>query len=480
MAIKYEVVIGIENHIQLKTVSKMFSPGPVSYGADPNSQVHPLDIALPGVLPTVNQKGVKYAIMLCHALHMEIAPLLMFDRKNYYYSDLSKGFQITQFFHPIGVNGYLDISPHSEAPVKIKVDKIQIEEDTAKQIYQGNVAQLDFNRAGIGLLEVVSAPVMSDAETVLAYVKQLRDIVIFLGISDGKMAEGSFRCDVNISLRPCGTTKMLNKVEIKNLNSFANIKKAISYEIKRQTSVLASGSTVYSETRRFDEGSNTTVSMRRKETTGDYRFLAEPNIQPIVLKQDWIAYIKDHMPALPAEIRQKLLIDFQLPPAKVEILLRHFELCSLFQESLLTSSHALMIINFITGDILAFLNNHQLTLKKTRLVPTMLAELVNRLQQDEFSSKHAKLILQELLVNGGNVNAAIKKLQIVYLNDPALLKPIIVKIIADNKLFIDKNIGHTDRIQKFVMGQTMKATKGNCSPTLTSKLAAAALQKLAS
>lgn len=282
MLANLEVVIGIENHVELKTKTKMFSPGPITFGAPPNTSVNEIDLGYPGTLPSVNGEGVRLAVLAAHALDMTIDPLLIFDRKNYFYPDLPKGFQITQQFHPIGREGKLKIAV--DGIVKnVAIERLHIEEDTAKQIHKGDYTYIDYNRSGIGLIEIVTKPVLRSANQAVAYVEKLRETLLYLGVSDVKMNEGSLRCDVNISLRPYGSDIFGSKVEIKNLNSLMNMRKAIEFEVDRQTQLLLQNQIVNQETRRFDEATQTTVGMRSKADAIDYRYFAEPNLAPIAL-----------------------------------------------------------------------------------------------------------------------------------------------------------------------------------------------------
>lgn len=282
--INYEVIIGIEIHAELNTKTKIFSPALVSFAAIPNSQVNELDLGYPGSKPTVNKKAVELAILVANALNMEIEPLLTFDRKNYYYPDLAKGFQITQQYHPLGSNGFLNINVNDEI-IKIDIERLHLEEDTAKQIHQGDKTLLDYNRSGIGLIEIVTKPVIGNAQQAAAYISELQQILIYTNASDAKMNEGSMRCDINISLRPFGSKYFNEKIEIKNLNSISNAVKAIEYEIKRQAEILYRGEKITSETRRFDEKTKKTILLRAKKTVSDYKYFTEPNILPIMLDE---------------------------------------------------------------------------------------------------------------------------------------------------------------------------------------------------
>ena len=303
----FEVIIGIENHVELKTNSKIFSPGKVTYQATPNDAVHPIDYGYPGLMPSLNKQAVILAIRAALGLKMHISDTLTFDRKNYYYPDLPKGFQITQQKNPVGSNGVLVLFPETKQQKQVVVERVQLEEDTAKQIHKHNKTYLDYNRAGIGLIEIVSHPTMHNAIEASEYVKRLQMLLKYLQVSDVKMSEGSFRCDINISLRPYGSNILGHKVEIKNLNSLQNIRKSIDYEIKRQAEVLYKGQMVAQETRRFDETKQKTVRMRSKADNVDYKFLVEPNLFPIGITKEFVDKIAQKMPLLPNELKKRFL-----------------------------------------------------------------------------------------------------------------------------------------------------------------------------
>ena len=317
---EYEATIGIEIHCQLKTNTKMFSGAPTSFGRKANTCVNEIDLGHPGTLPSVNVEAVKKAIQACTALHLEIDPLVKFDRKNYYYSDLPKGFQITQQFHPIGRNGYIEINT-STGKKKIRIERIHMEEDTAKQFHLTKFSLLDFNRAGTPLIEIVSYPDMKTGEEAEAYVEALRQTLFYIGVSDCKMEEGSMRCDVNVSIAPKGSDKLGVKNEIKNLNSISHVGKAVEYEIQRQKKLLEAGEVIHQETRRYDEKTNTTVMMRRKEGSVDYKFFPEPNIFPIQLDPSWIQDIQEHMPELPEARKERYAKQYALSEHDIRILI---------------------------------------------------------------------------------------------------------------------------------------------------------------
>lgn len=281
---RFRVVIGLENHVQLRTKTKIFSPAPVTFNAPPNTAVHAIDLGYPGFLPSVNRQAVQLALRTAHLLQMKLARQLIFDRKNYVYSDLSKGFQISQFFHPLARHGHLTVVVNHQA-VDIQIQQLQLEEDTAKQIYTDSGVLLDYNRAGIGLVEIITTPCIPSAAVACAYVRTLQQLLLFAEVSEADMSRGSLRCDVNISLLPVNSTQLGTRVEVKNLNSVVNMQRAIDYEVKRQTALLAAGQVVTAETRRFNEQTGETELMRTKAKSIDYKFMAEPNIHPVTLEE---------------------------------------------------------------------------------------------------------------------------------------------------------------------------------------------------
>ncbi len=458
-----EVIIGIENHVQLKTKTKMFSRAQFAYHNPPNSTTRALDLGLPGAMPTVNQAGVALAIRAGLAFKMTFAPLLMFDRKNYYYSDLAKGFQITQFFEPIAQGGAVKVQVGDQEET-IALERIQIEEDTAKQIHTPNYTFLDYNRSGVGLLEIITKPVMHDATTVIAYQKKLIQTLQFLQVSDAKMNEGSFRCDVNISLRPLGAKTLGNRVEIKNINSLANIKKAIEFEIKAQTEIIMQGKTVVQATKRFSEEQQRTILMRLKEQTLDYRFFTEPNIQPVVLEKAWIEKIKANMPLLPDQIFKTYVTKYNLKPSLATQLVEHYDYFVFFNKLVNYDTNYQIAANYLLGDVWAYLHKNSLSLKASKLKVADLAKIVNLQTQEKISSKQAKALIKIVLEEGGEPQAIIDKLGWTYLTDEATITNILQDLVKNNQAFIDKHQERPDRIKRLLMGKLMQATKNNCSP----------------
>ncbi|QBQ07339.1 aspartyl/glutamyl-tRNA amidotransferase subunit B [Spiroplasma gladiatoris] len=475
----FEVIIGIENHVELKTKSKMFSPAPVSFGKEPNTQACEVDLGYPGALPTVNKEGVKLALLACNALNMEIDKLLRFDRKNYFYPDLVKGFQITQQFHPIGKEGKLKIKLQDNSYKEIEIERLHIEEDTAKQIHKEEITLLDYNRSGIGLVEIVSKPVIRSAYEAVEYVNNLREILLYLGISDVKMSEGSLRCDVNISLRPYGYKGFGNKVEIKNLNSLNNVKKSIEFEIERQSKLILSGQVVQQETRRYDETIQETVLMRVKTDAVDYKYFREPNINPILLDQDWVNEVLNASLELPNTKRQRYINDLKLSVDDTNYLLSSVELNNFFESCLKIGSDPKKISNYIISDIKSLLNKDNITIVESKINPKHLADIIKFLEEGIISSKHVKAILPIAYSSGNEVEDIIKANNLRLINDENEILKLLEPIILENiELIKTQYENRPERVEKTLMGQLMKITGGNVNPDKSIEIITNQLKKV--
>jgi aspartyl-tRNA(Asn)/glutamyl-tRNA(Gln) amidotransferase subunit B len=468
----YETVIGIEIHCELKTRSKMFSGAPVTYGAAPNTAVNEIDLGHPGVLPSLNKAAVQKALQACMALNLSIDPLVRFDRKNYFYADLPKGFQITQQFYPIGKEGWLDIEVDGETR-RIRINRLHMEEDTAKQYHVEDASWIDFNRAGVPLVEIVSEADLRTAKEAMAYVDKLRNILVYLDVTDGKMEEGSLRCDINISLRPVGTTAFGTKTEIKNINSISNIEKAVASEIARQSALLDAGQPVEQATRRYDDVAKTTVLMRMKEGSVDYKYFPEPNIPPVLLSQTWIDAIRLALPELPdaryARYRSLGLSDYDAGQ-----LIQNKALSDLFDALLPQVKSVKLAANWCLGDLLANLSQDQLTQKSYALNLSELAAMINALADQTISSKQAKDIFGHLL-EGQGYDATVKALDIVQVSDTSVLSALVDEVLNENpQSIVDYHAGK-DRALGFLVGQLMKKSKGQANPALSSELLKAQL-----
>lgn len=472
---KYDVTIGVEVHIELATRTKVFSPAANSFAAQPNSQVSSIDVGYPGTMPVLNQNVVVSAIKLAHVLNMKIDSLLRFDRKNYFYPDLPKGYQITQFYHPIGRDGRLEVAVENK-PFLIEFERVHIEEDTAKQIHKDDLTYLDYNRAGVPLLELVTKPIFTSAEQVHAYIVALRRILIALGISNAKMNEGSLRCDLNISLKPKDSKTLGTKVEIKNLNSLANINLAINYEIKRQTKLLDDSKVIVEQTRRFDESTNQTALMREKTSTIDYKYFTEPNILPIQLSDKWINEIISSLPMLPNQLAAKLKKDYQLNENEINLLLERSDLLYAFETVVAINHLAEATINYLLGPVLGYLNEQQISdIRTTKLDYHYLAQLVSMIKNEQVNDKQSKKILVTIFNSNENSPEALLKLwDVRMISDEKELSAIIVKLIQDNPHMVEEYFKNPFKANKFFIGQVMKFTKGQANP----KVAQALVDKL--
>lgn len=465
---EFEAVIGIEIHVEMKTKTKMFSSSLNKFGSMPNTLVTPLDMAFPGTMPVVNKQAVINAIRVSSALHMNIDNELWFDRKNYFYSDLPKGFQITQDKRPIGKNGYVEIEVNNEIK-RIGIERLHMEEDTCKQLHLADCTLLDYNRAGTPLIEIVSLPEMHSGEEAMKYVEQIRSIVIYSEVSDGKMEEGSLRCDVNISLREKGQLKFGTKVEIKNLNSLANVQKAIDFEIKRQTELLLNGQSVEQETRRFDETKKETVLMRKKTDSVDYKYFTEPNITPIHLSQ---SFIEEAIKTCPELANEKLnrYQNMGLSKDEANQILSNYDLVGYFDKCLENSQSIKMIWNFITGDIVSYLNKNNLNIKQLKITPCNLNKLITLVEQKEVSSTQAKKILEEMFINNEDPILIQERLGLKQNSNQDELYQMCNEVIDNNPQSVEDYKNGKDRAIGFIIGQVMKLSKGKANPQMVSKI----------
>lgn len=471
----YEVTIGIEIHCELKTATKMFSGAPTSFGALANTNTSVIDLGHPGTLPCVNKEAVRLAIKACGGLHCQIDPLIRFDRKNYYYSDLPKGFQITQQFHPIGKNGYVEIETE-EGKKQVRIERIHMEEDTAKQFHKETGTYLDFNRAGTPLVEIVSKPDMHSAAEAAAYVEALRRTLFYLNVSDVKMEEGSMRCDVNISLSD-EPGKLGTKVEIKNLNSIANVQKAVQAEIERQTALLDQHQPIEQATRRYDEPTKTTVLMRKKEGNVDYKYFPEPNIFPIALDQTWIDAILSNLEELPEARKARFQKSYQLNDYDASVLVNDRDMADFYEVVMKTAKEPKKAANWVIGDVSAWLNKHNQTFATTTLQPEALADLVNHIEEGIISGKQGKEVFEILMESGQNVDAIIEEKGMKQLSDDSALIAIIEGVLDANPQSIEDFKNGKKRATGFLMGQVMKASKGTANPKKANALLMEALAK---
>lgn len=472
----FEAVIGIEIHVEMKTKSKMFSSAPVLFGAEPNTLVRPLDIAFPGTMPLVNKQAVINAIRVSNALHMSIDNELWFDRKNYFYSDLPKGFQITQDKRPIGRDGYVEIKTKNGIK-KIEIERLHMEEDTCKQLHMSNYSLLDYNRAGTPLVEIVSRPNIRSGEEAMKYVEQIKSIVQFTDVSDGKMEEGSLRCDVNISLRPIGSEKFGTKVEIKNLNSLSNVEKAIEFEIIRQQKLLLAGIPVEQETRRFDEMRKETVLMRKKTDAVDYKYFTEPNITPIKLSDEFIKNAIETCPELASSKRNRYINDLKLSEYDADILLQDKAVSEYFDKTIKFNANPKLLVNWIMVDIASYLNKNNYSISDLKLSPEHLSDLVKLISEGKISSKQAKDVFLDIVETDASPIDVANKLGIVQMSDENAIMDLVIEALNENPQAIEDFKNGKDRAVGFLVGQIMKKSRGKANPAMTSKLVIQELKK---
>ena len=460
----YIPVIGLELHVEMKTKSKMFSSAPVSFGQVPNSNVSNFDMAFPGTLPSVNKQAVINTIRVCHALHMDIDSELHFDRKNYFYSDLPKGYQITQFFRPIGTNGYIEIGDK-----KINIIELHIEEDACKQIHLKDRTLLDFNRAGIPLIEIVSAPEIRNGVEAMQFVQEIRSIVTFLDVSNGKMEEGSLRCDINISLKKKDDDSLGTRVEIKNINTLSNIKKAIDYEIERQIELLENGKEIKKETRRFDEQKKKTVAMRLKIDSVDYKYFEDANIIPIILSDEFIKSIITSSPKLAKE-KYLNYLTLGLNDYDASLIISNKEKSDYFDSLIKYGVNYKLAANWLNGEVQSYLNKNKIEMKDFPIDAHELADLLILIEKKTFSHKQGREIFGNMIMNGDSLQTIISHLNMGSNYSEERLKGIINDYLTANvKLVIDYKNGK-DRVIGYIVGHIMKMTNGEVNPALCNKL----------
>ncbi len=465
----FEAVIGLEIHVELKTKTKMFSRAPIDFKAEPNTLVTPIDLALPGTLPLVNKKAVIFAIRVSNALHMKIDHLIRFDRKNYFYSDLPKGYQITQDRYPIGSEGYIDLEVEDKIK-RVRIQRLHLEEDTAKQLHIGNETLIDYNRAGIPLIEIVTYPDIRSGKEASSYIEKIRQIVTFSDVSDGKMEEGSLRCDVNISLRPYGATTFGEKVEIKNLNSISNVEKAINLEIKRQEKILLKGENVIAETRRYDDSIKDTVSMRSKDETIDYKYFPETNILPIKLSDAFVNEAIATCPELADKKKKRYIEEYSLSDYDADILLLDKYNAAYFDEAVKFTSFYKTLSNWVTVEIATYLNSEQICISDFPIEPKRIALLVNLIESGDVSNKQARDIFTIMLNSTDEPLNIAKTHNLMQISDENLILETIRIVLKENKGAIEDYRAGKDRAFGFLIGKIMGKSRGKFNPTLTSKL----------
>lgn len=468
----YKPTVGIEVHAELKTNTKIFSDSRNGYATFANTNVNVVDLGYPGTLPTLNEEVIKKAIKAATILNCKINKVMHFDRKNYFYPDLPKGYQITQSRTPIGVDGYVEINVDGILK-KIRIHDIHIEEDTCKSIHYNNSSLLDFNRAGVPLIEIVTEADITSSKEAILYLEKLRELLLYADISDCKIEEGSMRCDVNVSVSK--TEVLGTKIEVKNIGSISNVGIAIEKEIERQSELLDKKETLHEETRRFDDKNNTTVLMRVKETGNDYRYFPEADIPFVVLEDEYIESVQKTIPML-AEERRAIYQDAGIAPVNVEKIIQNRKLSDELNQYLDKNINLVIASNLLLGDISFYLNKNNIELKDTKFTQDKFIEVVNKLDKGDIGSKILKEILPDLFETDSNIESLLKKHGISKLSQEEL-EQIITNILDNNKENVLEYKNGNERILKFFIGQIMKETKGSANPELVNKLLCEQLSK---
>jgi aspartyl-tRNA(Asn)/glutamyl-tRNA(Gln) amidotransferase subunit B len=464
---QWEMVIGLEVHTQLNTNTKIFSGASTQFGSEQNTQACGIDMALPGVLPVLNKEVVDKAIMFGLAINANISKDSTFDRKNYFYPDLPKGYQISQFENPVvGSGGYIDIQTPSGQNKRINITRAHLEEDAGKSVHDcyDQKTGIDLNRAGTPLLEIVSEPDMRNAHEAIAYLKSLHSIVRYIDISDANMQEGSFRCDVNISMRPPGQKEFGTRTELKNLNSFRFIEKAIEYESERQINILESGNKVVQETRLYDADKNETRSMRSKEDAHDYRYFPDPDLLPIILTDEHINNIKQQLPELPQAKLNRFASEYKLPDEDARLIVQDINVATYYEEVVKTSKEPKLSANWVIVELLGALNKSDLTISECPISSSDLGQLVLRIKDGTISGKIAKSIFSELMSGSNNVDQIIDEKGLKQMSDSSELEGIVDEIINKNQNQFEDLKNGKSKLMGFFVGQIMKMTKGKANP----------------
>lgn len=476
-AIDWETVIGLEIHTQLSTRSKIFSGASTAYGAEPNTQACAVDLGLPGVLPVLNEAAVHLAIKFGCAIEADIAPYSVFARKNYFYPDSPKGYQISQMELPIVGNGHMDIEVDGTLK-RIGITRAHLEEDAGKSLHEDfhGLSGIDLNRAGTPLLEIVSEPDMRSAKEAVAYMRKIHELVRYLGVSDGNMQEGSFRCDANVSVRPKGQAEYGTRTELKNINSFKFVEKAINYEVERHIEVLESGGKIVQETRLYDANKDETRSMRSKEEANDYRYFPDPDLLPVIIEPSLLADIKASLPELPAAKKQRFKTDYQLDEDSATTLTASRDLADFYEVVVKASGcDAKLCSNWVTGDLLAALNKANLEISNAPIDAARFAGLLARIADNTISGKMAKQVFEDMWQSDVTADHVIATKGLQQITDSGAIEAIIDKIIADNADQVEQYRSGKEKVFSFFVGQAMKQTQGKANPEELTKLLKAKL-----
>ncbi|MZG54494.1 MAG: Asp-tRNA(Asn)/Glu-tRNA(Gln) amidotransferase subunit GatB [Nitrospinae bacterium] len=479
---KYETVIGLEVHVQINTKTKIFCSCSTEFGMPPNANTCPICLGMPGVLPVLNKQFLESAMKACLATHCTIAPMNRFARKNYFYPDLPKGYQISQFEEPLGINGYININIDGTKK-RIGLTRIHMEEDAGKLIHGENLGSpgksyVDFNRTGVPLCEVVSEPDLRSAQEARAYLGELKSILQYAEVSDCNMEEGSLRCDANISLRPEGQKEFGTRTELKNLNSFKFVQKAIEYEVDRQTRILEQGDKVIQETRLYDSDKGETFSMRSKEEAHDYRYFPDPDLVPVVLEEAWVEEIKKTIPELPEQKRERFAKEYGLPEYDAGVLTSSRELADYFEKCTSLFAKPKIISNWIMGDLLRELNKSNQEIGECPLSPEALVNLLKLIDEGVISGNIAKSVFEEMYQTGKEASVIVEEKGLKQITDDKAIDEMVEGVLQANPSQVEEYKGGKEKVLGFLVGQVMKTSKGKANPGAVNKLLKEKISKM--
>jgi aspartyl-tRNA(Asn)/glutamyl-tRNA(Gln) amidotransferase subunit B len=465
----WEAVIGLEIHVQMKTATKMFCSCKVEFGAEPNSNVCPVCLGMPGALPVINKKAVEYGIRAGLALNCKIHNLSVFARKHYFYPDLPKGYQISQYELPLATDGYLDIELEDGTSKRVRIRRLHLEEDAGKNIHEGKKTYVDLNRAGTPLMEIVTEPDINSPEEARIFLETLRNVMRYIGVSDADMEKGQLRCDINVSIRPKGSKELGTRVEIKNVNSIRFVQKALEYEIERQIKVKERGGQIVQETRTFDPSTGKTYTMRSKEEAEDYRYFPDPDLLPLKVSDEWINRVRESMPELPHQ-RLERYINLGLDKNVAKALVDHKEYGDYFEEVLKLYEDPKAVANWVLNDLLGNLRDLEIPWEENPVTPQRLAELLKLIKDGTISVKIAKGLLKEMLQTGKSAKQLVEEKGLKQITDEGAIKQIVEEVLKENPDAVEKYKNGQTKVIGFLVGQVMRKTKGKANPQLVNKI----------
>ena len=471
----YKTVIGLEVHCELKSNSKNFSSSKNSYSTIPNSNVSVVDLGMPGILPVVNKQAVKNSIKMALAMNCDVPEYLTFERKNYFYPDLPKGYQITQFKHPIGINGYIMINVNGEDK-KILIHDTHLEEDTASLDHYNAYSLIDYNRCGVPLLETVTEPCINSADEAIAFLEALRSIFLYTDTSYARSDRGQIRCDVNVSLMREGDTELGTRVEMKNINSFSSVREAIISEVERQTNILNNGGTILQETRRYDETTKMTYTMRSKEDAIDYRYFTDPNLPPIKISREWVDEIRSEIPRLQYERSIMYINDYGISRKDAYTIVREMEISDYYEECIKLGGDPVIVCNWLTGSLIGNMNKMGITFNDITFTPSMLVELIKLINDGKISGKQGKEVLENALDSGKSPSQLVSEMGLSQIVDENEIRNIVMDVLSENANLVD-DYKAGKRVFDFIIGQIMKKTRGRVNPVITSRILKEELDK---